>query len=186
MSTRWIHYKLESFSNDSPNESEEPSDFFTNYDWIPLVCLMFAQFGIGLGIQNVPFILASEYFPTAIRPLVRKKPESIKLHITRSMKEWYRSRGRVGLDCDIKFWNILCSMNMAYNSTEHNSNDRSSLMHTRLCSSPVFVVPLSVLWCGITSFSNGYETLKCFNQSNRILTICFLYRYTYPIIPLWP
>jgi len=39
-------------------------------DWIALLCFMAAKFGISMGIQSVPFILASEYFPTAIRPVV--------------------------------------------------------------------------------------------------------------------
>ena len=40
------------------------------YEWIPLFCLMLAQMGASFGIQGIPFILSSEYFPTAIRPQV--------------------------------------------------------------------------------------------------------------------
>ncbi|XP_070000613.1 facilitated trehalose transporter Tret1 isoform X2 [Penaeus vannamei] len=37
--------------------------------WIPLVCLMATQGAVTIGVNPVPFILSSEYFPTRIRAL---------------------------------------------------------------------------------------------------------------------
>lgn len=39
-------------------------------EWVPVVLLMAGMFGCCLGTENVPFVLASEYFPTAVRPYV--------------------------------------------------------------------------------------------------------------------
>ncbi|XP_018022073.2 facilitated trehalose transporter Tret1 [Hyalella azteca] len=38
------------------------------HGWVPLLCLTFAQMSCSFGLQNIPNILSSEYFPTAIRP----------------------------------------------------------------------------------------------------------------------
>ena len=48
----------------------DDSTFVSRNGWIPLATFMLAQFGLGLGGKNVPFVLATEYFPTAIRPVV--------------------------------------------------------------------------------------------------------------------
>ncbi|XP_018022063.1 uncharacterized protein LOC108678205 [Hyalella azteca] len=37
------------------------------HGWVPLLCLTFAQMSCSFGLQNIPNILSSEYFPTAIR-----------------------------------------------------------------------------------------------------------------------
>ncbi|XP_063586399.1 facilitated trehalose transporter Tret1-like [Penaeus indicus] len=38
------------------------------WEWVPLTCLVIYMFIMCLGIRTVPYILASEYFPTTIRP----------------------------------------------------------------------------------------------------------------------
>lgn len=38
------------------------------WEWVPLACLVVYMFVMCLGIRTVPYILASEYFPTTIRP----------------------------------------------------------------------------------------------------------------------
>ncbi|XP_042889597.1 facilitated trehalose transporter Tret1-like [Penaeus japonicus] len=38
------------------------------WEWVPLACLVIYMFVMCLGIRTVPYILASEYFPTTIRP----------------------------------------------------------------------------------------------------------------------
>lgn len=40
------------------------------WEWVPLACLVIYMFVMCLGIRTVPYILASEYFPTTIRPQV--------------------------------------------------------------------------------------------------------------------
>lgn len=43
------------------------------WEWVPLACLVVYMFVMCLGIRTVPYILASEYFPTTIRPQVSTK-----------------------------------------------------------------------------------------------------------------
>ena len=69
LSLRWFRKALYKDSSATPGEEEDGS-FVSRNGWIPLVAFMIAQFGVGLGMKNVPFILATEYFPTAIRPQV--------------------------------------------------------------------------------------------------------------------
>ncbi|KAK8388444.1 hypothetical protein O3P69_020434 [Scylla paramamosain] len=40
---------------------------FSKLTWVPLACVIMIMFGINLGAQLVPFLLASEYFPTSVR-----------------------------------------------------------------------------------------------------------------------
>ncbi|KAK7073316.1 hypothetical protein SK128_022158 [Halocaridina rubra] len=42
-------------------------DEVQTYGWIPLACLMISQAGVAVGVNPVPYILSSEYFPTSIR-----------------------------------------------------------------------------------------------------------------------
>ena len=82
MSVRWFRTSL--FTDESlPAEKEGDDSFVSKNGWIPLVAFMIAQFGVGLGMKNVPFILATEYFPTAIRPQVPK------LAITKKFRQVY-------------------------------------------------------------------------------------------------
>lgn len=65
MSVKWIGRYLRETVPDSGGAEEQ-------YGWVPLVCLVVTQLGAAIGIQNIPFILSSEYFPTSIRPQVNQ------------------------------------------------------------------------------------------------------------------
>lgn len=54
-----------------PGRATAGEEDTTPYGWVPLVCLMVSQTGAVLGAMPVPYILAVEYFPTWIRPMVR-------------------------------------------------------------------------------------------------------------------
>ncbi|KAK7051429.1 hypothetical protein SK128_010949, partial [Halocaridina rubra] len=42
-------------------------DTYTRYNWVPLICVLITMFVLNIGAHPVPFILATEYFPTNIR-----------------------------------------------------------------------------------------------------------------------
>lgn len=40
------------------------------HTWVPLACLLTFMLAAAVGIMSVPYILATEYFPTAVRAQV--------------------------------------------------------------------------------------------------------------------
>lgn len=53
-----------------PNEQTDDlidSSVVPKHGWIPLACLIVCQFGAAFGVNAIPFILSTEYFPTWIR-----------------------------------------------------------------------------------------------------------------------
>lgn len=43
------------------------NDIFLKYSWVPVVCVTTSLLAWTLGVQTVPFLVGSEYFPTNIR-----------------------------------------------------------------------------------------------------------------------
>ncbi|XP_018011874.1 putative metabolite transport protein YwtG [Hyalella azteca] len=68
MSVEWLHDYLQTTAENSTLAGTSTAAV-GEYGWVPLVCLVCAQMGAAVGIQSIPFILSSEYFPTAIRPI---------------------------------------------------------------------------------------------------------------------
>ncbi|KAF2353936.1 Major facilitator sugar transporter-like [Trinorchestia longiramus] len=68
MSVRWLGDYIETMSvGNSSVVPDSSNDGAGNLGWVPLACLFSTQLGAAIGVQSIPFILSSEYFPTAIR-----------------------------------------------------------------------------------------------------------------------
>jgi len=65
--TEYYQYNTTSTLHVLALQSKYPIDA-SYMEWVPVVLLMAGMFGCCLGTENVPFVLASEYFPTAVRP----------------------------------------------------------------------------------------------------------------------